>query len=59
MSAAGDIFVWGVYKDKEGKRWFHTEDAKDCYKVAKHRRGPIKMHPGAEGMRDAIEVSVI
>ncbi len=59
VSAGGEVYVWGVYKDKEGKRWFHTERAEDCYKVAKHRRGPIKMPAGAGDMRDAIEVGFL
>jgi regulator of chromosome condensation len=55
LSASGDVFGWGCYKDKEGQKWFNPtpECAVPSRDVQKQQNTPIKI----TGLSDVVEVA--
>lgn len=41
VSTSGDVWGWGTYKDKEGKKWFNPSP--DSNKIQKQQSEPIKI----------------
>lgn len=41
VSTSGDVWGWGTYKDKEGKKWFNPTS--DSTNIQKQQSEPIKI----------------
>jgi alpha-tubulin suppressor-like RCC1 family protein len=40
VSTAGEVWAWGSYKDKEGKKWFNGPDKSN---IQKQQNEPMKI----------------
>ncbi len=53
VSTKGEVWCWGCYKDKEGKKWFNPSPANPVKDIKKQQNTPLKI----TGLENIVDVA--
>ena len=52
VTACGDVYAWGCFKDKEGKKWFSKDTTNPGASIKRQQDKPMKV----SGLKNVVEV---